>query len=240
MKRDFELNLPFFEYGPKAYMYGKKLLELCRHLDKLGNIYDVDIIIDPQTVDIRMIAENTSERVKVFSQNLDTLPIGKGMGKNLAEALREAGAEGVMLNHAECPLSLQEIAAAIRRAREAGLASMVCGDTFAQIREIASFAPDIIVAEPSELIGTGTAVGKDYVDGCLKLVHAINPDIIVLPSAGISCGKDCYNIVKAGAAGSGSSSALALAADPFKMAEDMVSSVRRAWNELHKYQKAII
>ena len=103
MRNKFELRTPFFEYGPKGYMYGKRLLEVCRELDRLGEKYDVDIIVDPQTVDIRMIAENTSDRVKVFAQSMDGIPVGRGMGKNLAEALAEAGAAGVMLNHAECP-----------------------------------------------------------------------------------------------------------------------------------------
>lgn len=234
MTKKLDLKTPFFEYGPKAYMYGARLLELCRALDRLGEQYDVDIIVDPQTVDIRMIAENTSARVKVFAQGMDSIPIGKGMSRNLAEAIAEAGAEGVMLNHAECPLSLGEIERCISRAREAGLATMVCGDSFDELRRIASLGPDIIVAEPSELIGTGISVGKEYVEGCIKLIHEVDPGILVLPSAGISCGQDCYNIVKAGAVGSGSSSALALAADPFRMAEEMISSVRRAWNEGHK------
>lgn len=231
MRNKFELRTPFFEYGPKGYMYGKRLLEVCRELDRLGEKYDVDIIVDPQTVDIRMIAENTSDRVKVFAQSMDGIPVGRGMGKNLAEALAEAGAAGVMLNHAECPFTLDEIETCIVRARETGLATMVCGDSFEELRKIAELSPDIIVAEPSELIGTGISVGREYVEKCIRLIHEIDPGILVLPSAGISCGQDCYNIVRAGAVGSGSSSALALAEDPFRMAEEMISAVRRAWDE---------
>ena len=231
--KNFALKTPFFEYGPKAYMYGETLLSLCKELDRLGEKYDVDVIVDPQTADLRLIAENTSDRVKVFSQSMDGIPVGKGMNRNLAEAIAATGAKGVMLNHAECPKTLEEIEICIRRAREVGLWTMVCGDSFEELKKIAALAPDIIVAEPTELIGTGIPADKAYVDGCLKLIHDVNPDILVLPSAGISCGRDCYNIVRAGAAGSGSSSALALAADPFRMAEDMISSVRKAWDEVH-------
>ena len=100
-----------------------------------------------------------------------------------------------MLNHAERKLSLKEIEKSIKRADEAGLATMVCGDTMDELREIAYMEPNIIVAEPTELIGTGKAAGKEYVDVCLNLIKGINPEILVLPSAGISSGQDCYNII---------------------------------------------
>ena len=90
---------------------------------------------------------------------------------------------------------------------------------------------DILVAEPSELIGTGIAVGREYVDACIDLVKSVNPEIMVLPSAGISCGNDCYNIIMAGADGSGSSSGICKAEDPAAMAEEMMAAVRKAYDE---------
>ena len=91
--------------------------------------------------------------------------------------------------------------------------------------------PNIVVAEPSELIGTGISVGREYVDACIELVKSVNPEIMVLPSAGISCGQDCYNIIMAGADGSGSSSGICKAEDPAAMAEEMMASVRKAYDE---------
>lgn len=236
MYKDYKLKAPFFEYGPKAYMYGEELLKLVVEMDKLAEKYDVDIILDPQSVDLRLIAQNT-KRIHVYAQHMDSIPVGRGMGTMLPEAVKATGAVGVMLNHAEKKLSLDEIKESIKRADEVGLATMVCGDTMQELREIAKLNPNIIVAEPTELIGTGRPADKAYVDECIELIHSINPDIMVLPSAGISCGNDCYNIVKAGADGSGSSSALAKAKDPVKMAEEMISAVRRAYDEVHKNSK---
>ena len=59
----------------------------------------------------------------------------------------------------------------------------------------------------------------------------INPEIKPFPSAGISKGEDCYNIIKAGASASGCSSAIAKAAEPLKLAEEMIAAVRRAYDE---------
>lgn len=231
MIKNYTLSTPFFEFGPKAYLYGEELLKLMKEIDRFAQAYAMDVIADVQTTDLRLIAENTSDRIHVYAQHMDSIPVGRGMGTILPEAVKATGAVGVMLNHAECKLTPEELKKAIQRADEVGLATIVCADTEAEIRAVAEMNPNIVVAEPSELIGTGIAVGREYVDACIALVKSINPAIRVLPSAGISCGNDCYNIIKAGADGSGSSSGICKAADPAGMAEEMMAAVRRAYDE---------
>lgn len=233
MYKNYKISRPFFEFGPKAYMYGEELLELVKKIDVMARKYDIDVILDPQTTDLRLLAGNTSERIHVYAQHMDPIPIGRGMGSVLAEAVKATGAVGVMLNHAEHKMTLPGIKEAIARADEVELATMVCADNESEIRAIAELAPNIIVAEPSELIGTGISVGREYVDACVALVRNINPDILVLPSAGISRGEDCYNIIMAGADASGSSSGICRAADRAAMAEEMISAVRAAWDKYH-------
>ncbi len=234
MVKNYKISTPFFEFGPKAYLYGEELLELMKKIDTYAQKYEMDVIADVQTTDLRLIAENTSDRIHVYAQHMDSIPVGRGMGTILPEAVKATGAVGVMLNHAECKLTLDEIRAAIQRADEVGLATIVCADTEDEIRAVAEMNPNIVVAEPTELIGTGISVGREYVDACIDLVKSINPEIMVLPSAGISCGNDCYNIIMAGADGSGSSSGICKAADPAAMAEEMMAAVRRAYDERSK------
>lgn len=231
MIKDYKISTPFFEFGPKAYLYGEELLELMKKIDGFAQKYEMDVIADVQTTDLRLIAENTSPRIHVYAQHMDSIPVGRGMGTILAEAVKAAGCKGVMLNHAEKKLTPEELAAAVKRADEVGLATIVCADTEEEIRYAASLNPDIVVAEPSELIGTGITVGREYVDACIALVKGVNPEIMVLPSAGIHCGEDCYNIIMAGADGSGSSSGICKAEDPAAMAEEMMAAVRRAYDE---------
>ena len=156
------------------------------------------------------------------------------MGRSLPEALKAAGAKGVMLNHAEHKLTLDEIAEAIERADQVGLATMVCADSIGEVKAIAKLAPNILAAEPTELIGTGRPADKEYVDEVIRCIKDINPDILPFPSAGISKGEDCYNIIKAGSCASGCSNAIAKAPDPLALAEEMIASIRKAWDELHK------
>ena len=138
-----------------------------------------------------------------------------------------------MLNHCEKPLAFDTLKETIRRADEVGLVSIVCADSLADASRIAALAPDIIVAEPSELIGTGVSVGEEYVQAATKSVKDVNPDILVLTAAGISCGQDVYNTIIAGADATGSSSGIAKAADRAAMVDEMIAAVRRAWDERH-------
>ena len=230
MNKNYKIKEPFFEYGPKCYMYGDTLLKMAKGLDKLSKKYDVDIILDIPDTEIYNIARHT-KRIHVYSQHMDSIPVGRGMGRTLPEALKTAGAVGVMLNHAEHKLSLEEIEKAIKRADEIGLATMVCADSIEEVKAVAKLGPNILVAEPSELIGTGKPADKAYVDEVIRVIKEINPDIKPFPSAGITKGEDCYNIIKAGAAASGCSSAIAKAKEPLKLAEEMIVAVRRAYDE---------
>lgn len=230
MLKNYKISEPFFEYGPKCYMYGKTLLDMAIGLDKLAEKYDVDVVLDIPDTEIYNVARHV-KRVQVYSQHMDSIPVGRGMGRTLPEAVKAAGAAGVMLNHAEHKLTLEEIEKAIKRADEVGLATMVCADSIEEVKAVAKLGPNILVAEPSELIGTGKPADKAYVDEVIKVIREINPEIKPFPSAGISKGEDCYNIIKAGASASGCSSAIAKAAEPLKLAEEMIAAVRRAYNE---------
>lgn len=232
MLKDFKIKPPFFEVGPKALLYGEKMLRLAQVIDKTAMKYDLDVIVTPQYTDISLLANNT-ERILVFAQHMDPLPVGRGLGSVLPEAVKAAGAVGVMLNHAEKKLTLDVVEKTIARADEVGLATIVCADTVEELTAIAKLGPNLLVAEPTELIGTGKTSDSNYVIETIKQVREINPDIMVLQGAGISNGQDVYNTIKLGAQATGSTSGILKAADPEAMVEEMLYNLRKAWDEMH-------
>lgn len=232
MLKSLSIKPPFFEVGPKAMIYGEEMLKLAKVIDKTAMKYDVDVIVTPQYTDIKLLADHT-ERIFVFAQHMDYLPVGRGLGSVLPEAVKAAGAKGVMLNHAEKPLTPDVIEKTIRRAEEVGLATIVCADTLDDVKEIAKMGPDMIVAEPTELIGTGTTSDSNYVIDTIQTVKDINENIMVLQGAGISNGQDVYNTIKLGAQATGSTSGILKADDPYAMVEEMLFNLRKAWDELH-------
>ena len=230
MLKGFALKPPFFEIGPKSYLFGDEVLELALAADAAAKKYDVDIIFTTPVVDIRRVAEAT-ERIFVFAPHMDPIRPGRGLADTLPESLAAAGAKGVMLNHCEKPLSLTALAQTIRRADEVGLATIVCTDTTAESAAVAELRPNIIVAEPTELIGTGKTSDLDYVKAAIQAVKQIDPEILVLQGAGISCGEDVYRVIHAGAEATGSSSGVVKAKDRAAMVDEMIGEVRRAWDD---------
>lgn len=94
--------------------------------------------------------------------------------------------------------------------------------------------PNLIVAEPTDLIGTGTTADSNYVTDTIKAVEEINPDIMVLQGAGISNGRDVYNTIALGAQATGSTSGIIKASDPYAMVEEMLYNLRKAWDDTHR------
>ena len=230
MSKTCKIKAPFFEIGPKSYLYGQDVIDLAIAADKASEKYGVDIIFTTPIVEIARVKAAT-KHIHVFAPHMDPIVPGRGLADVLPESLVAAGAEGVMLNHVEKPLPLATLKATIKRAEEVGLTTIVCADSIVEAGMIAKLNPDIIVAEPSELIGTGLTSGPEYVAAAAKSVKDVNPDILVLTAAGIANGQDVYNTIIAGADATGSSSGVAKAADRAAMVDEMISAVRRAWDE---------
>ena len=230
MSKTCKIKAPFFEIGPKSYLYGQDVIDLAIAADKASEKYGVDIIFTTPIVEIARVKAAT-KHIHVFAPHMDPIVPGRGLADVLPESLVAAGAEGVMLNHVEKPLTLATLKATIKCAEEVGLTTIVCADSIVEAGMIAKLNPDIIVAEPSELIGTGLTSGPEYVAAAAKSVKDVNPDILVLTAAGIANGQDVYNTIIAGADATGSSSGVAKAADRAAMVDEMISAVRRAWDE---------
>lgn len=234
MYRGLEITPPFFELGPKGYMFGPEMIRLSIRADELSREYQVQLIIDPQYVDIPLIAQRV-ERALVFAPHMDPLEPGRGQGAVLPEALKAAGAVGVVLNHVERRLTREQLALTIRRADQVGLATVACSDDVESAVAIAELAPNVIVVELPELIGAGSAVdrGNAAIGDINRAIWRVNPEIRVVHGAGIGCAQDVFEVMAAGAQGTGSSSGVCTAPDPEAMLGAMVKATRDGWDACH-------
>lgn len=232
MRTPVTISKPFFEIGPKIYLYGQQALELAIAADKLSEKYGVDIIFTAQYMDIAPVAAATRQ-LKVFAQHMDPVTPGRGVGAVLPEALVAAGACGVLLNHAEKPLAPDILASTIQRAKEVGLITLVCAGNSEESASIARLNPDMILAESPALIGTGKRGPGDMqeIKKINTAVYQINKNIMILHGAGIKDQHDVYEIIKAGADATGSTSGILKAPNPSEMMEKMIASVASAWQE---------
>lgn len=235
MEKMFSKDAPVFEIGPKIYTYGNESVKLAQHADQLAEKYDVQIIYSAQYFDVRPIAEAT-KNIFVFAQHVDGFYPGRGLGGVLPEAARDAGAVGTLLNHAEHPLTLNQLYRAICRCREAGLVTMVCAESLEECTAVIGLGADAVLNETAEMIGMGN--GKSHgisdVETIEQAIHSIVPDMLVLHGAGIQDEKDVYNIIRAGAKATGATSAIFASPDPYTAMEKMICAVRQAWDDRRK------
>ncbi len=156
---------------------------------------------------------------------------GSFTGHVLPEAVKEAGAVGTLINHSERRLRLADIDAAVTRAREVGLLSLVCTNNPAVSAAATALKPDMIAVEPPELIGTGIPVSKakpEVVRGTVDLVKRINPDVIILCGAGITTGEDVTAALRLGTEGVLVASGIVKAQNPYKVLLEFAKEIKKA------------
>lgn len=224
---------PFFETSVKNYIYGQKVIDYAIAVDQAAIKYDVDAMFIAPLTEIRAIAERTKKLI-IIAAYMDPIRPGRGIADILPESIKEAGANGILLNHCEKPMSLKQIEANIKRANELELFSFACADSIAEAKAIAQFQPDIMNPEPSELIGTTKASDTSYVIETLQAIKKISPDILIEQAAGITTGKQIYDFIMLGNDGAGSASGILKSKNPFALLDEMVMYVRKAKDDLIK------
>lgn len=231
MKANFKI--PYFEIGIKNYVYGDDVLKAALAAEAAAQKYDIDVLMVVPYTEIRRVAEHT-KRIVILAPYMDPIRPGRGMADVLPEAIKAAGAHGVVVNHCERPMSLSAIKRTISRAKELDLLTFACADTLEEARAIAQLHPDIINPEPTELIGSGLVSDKEFVAESIRAIKEIDPNIIVEQAAGISNGQQVYDFIYAGAEAAGAASGIFKSADPLAMIDEMVFGVRRAYDDLSK------
>lgn len=224
------IRAPFFCVNPKAYLYGEEALKLAEKADELAEQYGIDIFFTVQYVDAYRIAKATKHLI-VTVQHMDGLTVGPGMGYILPEGLVEAGVQATFLNHAEHPVGINRLVEVMKRAEESGIIVIACADTIAEAQAIATLHPDVMVCEPTELIGTGTVSDISYMEKTNQAVKSISPNTLVLQAAGISTIADVRQAIESGADGTGGTSGIVCASDPMKTLQEMVEEVVKVRTE---------
>lgn len=220
-----KVNEKFFMFNPKSYFFGTQLIELAKVADKAARIYDTKVIMTVPYPDIQAVSSNT-ENIEIAAQHLDGILPGKGMGYSLPESLYNAGARYTILNHAEHPLTINELYKSILRSKELGIKVIVCANSVLESKAIATLNPDTILCEPDNLIGKGTISDDDYVTETIKVIKNINKNISVMHGAGIRTPDDVKQLLKLGADAVGVTSGITSADNPDKILLEMIKVIK--------------
>ncbi len=230
------MHEPMIVINFKAYptSYGRKGLEIAKLADKISKEFkgNVEVIIAPPATEIRMLRNEVE--IRIFAQHADPYDLGAKTGWLPLEIIKDAGADGLLINHSEHRLRLDEINKLVIKAKNLGMTSLVCADVPETGAAVALLRPDIIAVEPPELIGTGIAVSKakpEVVTNSVNLIRNVNREVIILTGAGISSPDDVEAAIRLGTSGVLVASAIMKAKDPGKVIKGMVEAAYKAWDK---------
>ncbi len=214
----------------KAYRtaYGSLGLRISKEIDSIAKEYkgNVRVILLPPLTELNKVSSEV-EVANVFAQHVDPVDEGPYTGYVTIDMIKEAGAVGVMVNHSERRLRLDEIYFILNKARKAGLEVLACADTAEVAAAISVLNPNMLAIEPPELIGTGIPVSKakpEVVLKTLNLVRKYNDKITILTGAGITTGDDVKAAINLGTQGVLVASAVMKSVDPRKAFEDLIKA----------------
>jgi len=222
------VKTPIIVVNYKTYLesVGKRGLEIARAAERISVETGVCIAVAPQFPDLRMIAE--AVEIPIFAQHVDPVKPGSFTGHVLAEAVKDAGAEGTLINHSERRLVLADIDEAIKRAKEVGLKTIVCSNNLEVSAAVAALNPDFCAYEPPRLIGTGISVSTaepEIVTQAVEAIRKVNSRVIPLCGAGITTGDDVAAALKLGTEGVLLASGVVKAKKPEIVLEEMAKAV---------------
>ena len=211
MKRS-DLKLPLFTVSPKTYLIGEDSIAAAKLTDEIAAGREHSIFWTAPAPELCAVARDLKYAIPT-AQHADLIGNGKGMGLAPLESLKAAGVKAVFLNHTAHPLPVDKLAATIDRARELEILTIVAADSVTESKAVAAMNPDVILCEPSSLVGTGRTSDDDYIADTIAAVRSVNPYIVIMEGAGIRNGDDVRRLISLGAQGTGISSALAITED---------------------------
>ncbi len=224
------MDLPALFINFKTYEAGtgKNALELAKLADSISKKEGKRIVLVVQACDIRMLAEAVS--IDIFAQHIDPVSYGAHTGAILPEAVKQAGAKGTILNHAENKCDNEFLQKAIIRAKEVGLTVMACAESLERAKQIASFnpKPDLLAIEPPELVGTYKAVSTakpELVESIVEEVGKI-ASIPIIAGAGIKSALDVKKALELGCSGVFVASAIVKAENKEQAILELLSGLR--------------
>ena len=210
------LTYPHFLLNFKCYegTAGEAGLELARTIEAVQRRTGATFAVAPQIPDIHRVAEATD--LPVVAQSVDALEPGRGNGQVSLEAVAEAGAAGLLVNHPESPAEFSEVGDIVAGCTEHGLESIVCVDSIDLGRAALTFDPDCLLFENPADIASDRALARtdpERVDAFVSMVGSENPETRVLLGGGISTAADVAASLDHGADAAGAASAFVDAND---------------------------
>ncbi|KUO82759.1 MAG: triose-phosphate isomerase [Caldivirga sp. MG_3] len=210
------MKVPVLIINMKAYpeLLNGGAVKLAKAAEKVARELGASIIVAPPHTYLRQVVEAVG--IPVYAQSADPVDPGARTGHIPLEFVKDAGAAGVIINHSEHRLLLNDIAYLVGKAKTLNLETVVCAPDPPSSAAAAALYPTAVAMEPPELIGTGRSVSRTKPDVVVETVNAVrrvNGEVKVITGAGIEDYNDVAKALELGTVGVLVASAIVRAKD---------------------------
>jgi len=210
------MRVPVLIINMKAYpeLLNGGAVKLAKAAEKVARELGASIIVAPPHTYLRQVVEAVG--IPVYAQSADPVDPGARTGHIPLEFVKDAGAAGVIINHSEHRLLLNDIAYLVGKAKALNLETVVCAPDPPSSAAAAALYPTAVAMEPPELIGTGRSVSRTKPDVVVETVNAVrrvNGEVKVITGAGIEDYNDVAKALELGTVGVLVASAIVRAKD---------------------------
>ncbi|MGB9704569.1 MAG: triose-phosphate isomerase [Pyrobaculum sp.] len=224
------MKFPILIINFKAYKEaaGSRSVEIAKAAERVAKELGVNIAVAPNHFELALVAQSVA--IPVYAQGADVEGAGAYTAHTALENVKEAGASGIILNHSEAPLRLNDLGRFIPRARALGLDVVTCAPDPRTSLAAAALGPSAVAVEPPELIGTGRAVSKYKPETVVETVQLVGrhfPDVAVITGAGIESGEDVEAALRLGTRGVLLASAAVKAKDHYQKIMELAKPLVR-------------
>jgi len=129
---------------------GNNVIKLLSSVQKVSQETGIPIIPIAQATDIYRIKKELN--IEVWAQHVDPIDPGRNMGFILPFSVKDAGASGVVINHAEHPVSEDVIKKTVEKAKAYGLKTLVLCQSIELVKQVEEWNSNYIGYEKGELI----------------------------------------------------------------------------------------
>ena len=219
------METPIIIVNFKAYQtaIGENAVNLARICEKVAKDTNTEIAVAVQAPDIYRISKQVS--IPVLAQHIDDNAFGSHTGNIIAESVKENGALGTLLNHSEKRLRMDILEASVKRAKETGLATVICANDPDIGAAVSNFDPDFVAVEPPELIGGDISVSSAKPEVITDAVNKCSKGKLLV-GAGVKTTEDVKKAIELGAVGILVASGITKAEDPEKALRDLVKGLK--------------
>jgi triosephosphate isomerase len=210
------MKVPVLIINMKVYpeLLNGGAVKLAKAAEKVARELGASIIVAPPHTYLRQVVEAVG--IPVYAQSADPVDPGARTGHIPLEFVKDAGAAGVIINHSEHRLLLNDIAYLVGKAKALNLETVVCAPDPPSSAAAAALYPTAVAMEPPELIGTGRSVSRTKPDVVVETVNAVrrvNGEVKVITGAGIEDYNDVAKALELGTVGVLVASAIVRAKD---------------------------